>query len=82
MALSRLNAVGIVTIQDVIEKPIDNPILPCIRQIAHEVLSTLQNKFPEFFEKPYSYKNLRLPTPDNPSTGKPTVCSLEFRLIN
>lgn len=82
VALSRWNAVGITTIQEEIEKPIDNPILPSIRQIAHEVLSTFQKKFPEFFEKPYSDKISDTPTPDNPGTGKPTVCSLKFNLIN
>lgn len=82
MALSRWNAIGIVTIQNGIEKPIDNPILPCIRQIAHEVLSTLQTKHPEFFEKPYSYRKSDLPSTDNPGTGKPTVCSLVFKMIN
>ncbi len=82
MALSRWNAIGIVTIQNGIEKPIENPVFACIRQIAHEVLSTLQTKHPEFFEKPYSYRKSGLPSADNPGTGEPTVCSLEFKMIN
>lgn len=82
MALSRWNAIGIVTIQDGIEKPIDNPVFACIRQIAHEVLSTLQSRHPDFFEKPYSYRRSDMPPADNPGTGKPTVCSLVFKTIN
>lgn len=82
MALSRWNAIGIVTIQDGIEKPIDNPVFACIRQIAHEVLSTLQSRHPESFEKPYSYKSSDVPPADNPGTGKPTVCNLVFKTIN
>ena len=82
MALSRWNAVGIATIQDGIEKPIDNPVFACIRQIAHEVLSTLQNEHPASFERPYSYKRSDVPSSDNPVTGRPTVCSLVFKTIN
>ena len=82
MALSRWNAIGIATIQDGIENPIDNPVFACIRQIAHEVLSTLQSKHPDSFEKSYSYKRSDVPPSDNPSTGKPTVCSLVFKTIN
>lgn len=82
MAISRWNAIGITTIQNGIEKPIDNPVFPCIRQIAHEVLTTLQERLPKYFEKPYSDKNLHLPSPDNPGTGTPTRCGLSFHVID
>jgi len=82
MALSRWNAIGIVTIQDEIEKPIDNPVLACIRQIAHEVLRTLQNENTACFEKPYTHKESDVPPVDDPGTGIPTGCSLVFNKIN
>ncbi len=51
--LSRKNSVGYTAIANGKEYPMLNPELPCLRQIAHEVLLTLLEIAPEYFENPY-----------------------------
>jgi hypothetical protein len=49
--LSRFNALGWRTIVKGVDKDFENtPVLPSIRQIAHEVLKTLKDAFPELFD--------------------------------
>ena len=81
-ALSKWNAINVFTIQNDIKKPIGNPIPPCLRQIAHEVLETLQGHCQMIFQDPYSYIPSDEPSSDNQGTGVPTPSELEFEMIN
>jgi hypothetical protein len=48
--LSRLNSLGWRVVKNGIDSPMQaKPELPCIRQIAHEVLKTLKDEFSEYF---------------------------------
>ena len=48
--LSRFNSLGWKVFMSGVEKDFNNtPVLPSIRQIAHEVLKTLKDEFPELF---------------------------------
>lgn len=51
--LSRKNSVGYTAIKDGTRHPMLYPELPCLRQIAHEVLLTLEQHAPQYFESPY-----------------------------
>jgi hypothetical protein len=51
--LSRKNSVGIMVIKGEEKYPLLHPEIPSLRQIAHEVLLTLQKKAPEYFIEPY-----------------------------
>lgn len=51
--LSRGNALGFNILYRGNKFPILNPELPCFRQIAHEVLLTLQENVPNYFTKKY-----------------------------
>ena len=51
--LSRKNIVGFTAIKGGKEYPMLYPEMPCLRQIAHEVLLTLQEKVPNYFIEPY-----------------------------
>lgn len=51
--LSRKNSVGYTAIKDGSRYPMLYPELPCLRQIAHEVLITLEHLAPRYFETPY-----------------------------
>ena len=44
MDLSRNNSLGWVLTEGDVQRPFPSPIMPCIRQIAHEVLVTLRTK--------------------------------------
>lgn len=77
-ALSRWNAIGVVTIQNEIEKPINNPILPCIRQITHELMLFLFIHYPNLFSYEYEMQLEDKPPKDNKPTGNPTDSSLAF----
>lgn len=79
--LTKWNAIGILTIQNGVEKPIENPILPCVRQIAHEVLVSIQGSFPNLFDAFYEYRPVDEPPPYNLGTGKPTLSELMFNII-
>ena len=81
MALSRWNAVGIQTIQNGVEKSIENPVFPCIRQIVHELLLTLHKKVPECFLKPYTYDKISDHAGTQDATGIPTESQLVFAII-
>ena len=49
-SLSRFNSLGWKAFKNGVEKDFNNtPILPSIRQIAHEVLKTLKDEFPDLF---------------------------------
>lgn len=50
MSLSRENSIGWVFTTGNIETPLDGPELPCIRQIAYEVIESLKKKIPMFFQ--------------------------------
>ena len=78
--LSRFGAIGLVTRREGMDKPISigNPILPSVRQIAHETLRTLQRAVPGSFVKPYLFRVSNDSSPDNPPTGIPTAWNLEF----
>lgn len=52
--LSRGNALGFTVLYRGIKYPLLNPELPCLRQIAHEVLLTLQEKYTEYFIEKYN----------------------------
>lgn len=52
--LSRGNALGITAVKSGKRYPLLSPELPCLRQIAHEVLLTLQEKVPSLFNSTYS----------------------------
>ena len=80
-ALSKWNAIGIVTVQRGVEKPIENPILPCIRQIAHELLVSIQEYFPNLFNEAYEYIPVEESPPHNLGTGKPTASELKFSMV-
>jgi hypothetical protein len=56
LELSRNNALGWVFNRDGENVELNNPVLPCIRQIAHEVLTTLEEKAPEFFSNTTSHR--------------------------
>ena len=81
VALTKWNAIGILTVQNGIEKPIENPILPCFRQIAHEVLVSIQDSFPNLFDTHYEYIPVEEPPPYSLGTGKPTPSELKFNII-
>lgn len=49
LSLSRENSLGWVFTSGDVKIPLNDPVLPCIRQIAHEVLTTLEKKVPEHF---------------------------------
>jgi hypothetical protein len=49
--LSRLNSLGWVFNNGGGTIPLNDPVLPCIRQITHEVFMTLEKKFPDLFRK-------------------------------
>jgi len=50
--LSRFNSLGWKFFKSGVEKDFNNtPILPSIRQIAHEVIKTLRDEFPDLFNK-------------------------------
>jgi hypothetical protein len=51
--LSRKNIVGFTAIKGGKKYPMLYPEMPCLRQIAHEVLLTLQKKVPDCFSEPY-----------------------------
>lgn len=51
--LSRKNIVGFTAIKGGRKYPMLYPEMPCLRQIAHEVLLTLQRKAPNYFNEPY-----------------------------
>lgn len=76
-ALSKWNAIGISTQQNGVVKAIENPILPCIRQIAHEIILLLFKKYPEYFEDEYTFNVPELP----PGGGEKTGIATESRLI-
>ena len=78
-ALSKWNAIGISTEQYGVVKPIENPILPCIRQIAHEVILLLFKKYPEYFEVEYTFNVPELPPGGGEKTGVATEANLIFR---
>ena len=71
-AMAKWNAMGLLTKQNDIEIPIDNPILPCVRQIGHEVILLLEQKYADLF--PYPYKMIINSEPPERSigTGVPT----------
>lgn len=50
MALSRENSLGWVFTHANIESQLEGPELPCIRQIACEVIETIKKKAPEYFK--------------------------------
>jgi len=50
MALSRENSLGWIFNKAGVDIPLNDPVLPCIRQITHEVFVTLESKVPEFFK--------------------------------
>ena len=77
-ALSKWNAIGISTDQNGVIKPIENPILPCIRQITHEVILLLLKKHSEQFDLEYSFNIPELPPGGGEKTGVPTESSLLF----
>lgn len=77
-ALARWNALGISTRQNGIVEPIDNPILPCIRQIAHEVLILLTEKHPELFWIDYACNAVGKSVGADKCTGVPTKSELIF----
>lgn len=77
-ALSRWNAIGVVTEQNGIEQPIDNPILPCVRQIAHEVILVLESRYKKIFPYDYTFIISEDPPEGSIGTGVPTKCSLGF----
>jgi len=81
VALSKWNAIGILTIQNGVERPIENPILPCVRQIAHEVLVSIQDYFPSLFDEFYEYRPMEEPPPYNLGTGIPTPSELMFNIV-
>lgn len=47
--LSRFNSLGWKAVSNGIEKPFEGAELACIRQIAHEVLKSLKEEYPEYF---------------------------------
>lgn len=52
--LSRKNSVGYTAIKNGTRYPMLYPELPCLRQIAHEVLLSLGQAAPQYFLTPYS----------------------------
>jgi hypothetical protein len=54
MDLSRNNSIGFVVSSGGVETPFPGPHLACMRQIAHEVLITLQEKRSAYFPTAYS----------------------------
>lgn len=52
--LSKNNILGFTIIMDGKKFPLLSPELPCLRQIAHEVLLTLKEKMPEYFSEIYN----------------------------
>ncbi|CAK0769154.1 conserved hypothetical protein [Gammaproteobacteria bacterium] len=81
LALTRLNSIDVTTIQDNIEEPIGNPVLPCIRQIAHEFLISLYESSPELFPDSYSFEKIGSPPANNPGTGIPSVCVVKVGFL-
>jgi len=59
--LSRENALGITAVKSGKRYPLLSPELPCLRQIAHEVLLTLQEKVPNLFNSTYSSEIVKKP---------------------
>lgn len=47
--LSRFDSLGWKSHRGGVEEDLNNPVLPSIRQIAHEVLKTLKDEFPDLF---------------------------------
>ena len=51
LELSRLNSLGWVFSNSGDAIPLNDPVLPCIRQITHELFVTLEKKVPHLFHK-------------------------------
>jgi hypothetical protein len=70
--LSKKNILGFTAIKGGKRYPMLNPELPCLRQIAHEVLLTLQEKLPNFFCEPYDSEIKKLPYGERIEEGSQT----------
>lgn len=70
--LSKKNILGFTAIKGGKRYPMLNPELPCLRQIAHEVLLTLQEKVPNYFYEPYDSEIKKLPYGERIAEGSQT----------